>query len=188
MLYHVSQKTGLKSLQPHISTHQKAYVYAIENMVTGMLFGTRQDDFDFIISTEDNDVPVLYECYPNAFQNIYQGKSCSVYQVNDEGFQRGVTSWEPELVCESEVEVVNEIFIEDLYQRLLEEEQQGRLIIHRYEFCDEYRKRISSHIVDRLIRFEIDLDGQIAIDRRFSVYYKNLVQELVKVMDGHLLQ
>lgn len=187
MLYHVSQKTGLKSLQPHVSTHNKAYVYAIENMVTGMLFGTKQDDFDFNISTDDKGIPVIYECYPNAFQSIYKEKSCSVYQVNDEGFQRGITSWEPELVCENEVEVINEIFIEDLYQRLLEEEQGGNLIIHKYEFCDEYRKTIASHIIDRLIRFEIDLNKCIEQDRRFSIYYKDLVQELVSVMDGHLL-
>lgn len=36
MLYHVSPKAGLKILQPHKSTHKKAYVYAIENMVTGI--------------------------------------------------------------------------------------------------------------------------------------------------------
>lgn len=188
MLYHVSQKTGLKILQPHLSTHKKAYVYAIENIVTGMLFGTKQDDFDFMISTDDKNIPVLYECYPNAFENIYKGKSCSVYLVNDEGFQRGMTSWEPELVCESEVEVIEEIFIKDLYQRLLEEEQGGNLIIYRYEFCDEYRKRISSHIVDRLIRFEIDLDKCTEQDQRFSLYYKDLIRALTNVMDGHLLQ
>lgn len=187
MLYHVSPKTGLKLLQPHVSTHKKAYVYAIENMVTGMLFGTKQDDFDFIISTDDEGSPIIYECYPNAFQSIYKGKSCSVYQVNDEGFQRGITSWESEFVCENEVEVINEILIKDLYQRLLEEEQHSNLIIHRYEYCNEYRKKISSHIVDRLIRFEIDLNKCIELDRRFSLYYKGLVQELVRVMDGHLL-
>ena len=61
MLYHVSQKTGLKALQPHVSTHKKAYVYAIENMVTGILFGAKQDDFDFIINTDEKGIPAIYE-------------------------------------------------------------------------------------------------------------------------------
>lgn len=70
MLYHVSQKTGLQTLQPHTSTHKKPYVYAIENIVTGLLFGVKQDDFDFIISTDENDKPTIYECYPDAFQEL----------------------------------------------------------------------------------------------------------------------
>jgi len=188
MLYHISKEAGLKTLQPHISTHQKAYVYAIENMVTGILFGAKQDDFDFMIDTDENDNPVIYECYPDALRSIYQGKGCSVYEVNEEGFQSGLTSWDPELVCESDVEVINEIMIEDLYQRLLEEEQKGNLKIYRYEFCEEYRKKISGHIVDRLIRFEIDLEKCMEQDSRISTYYKGIVQELIRVMDGHLLQ
>ena len=50
MLYHISKTAGLKILKPHVSTHKKAYVYAIENVVIGLLFGASQDDFDFIIS------------------------------------------------------------------------------------------------------------------------------------------
>lgn len=187
MLYHVSHKSGLKTLYPRTSTHKKPYVYAIANMVTGLLFGVKMDDFDFMISTDENDKPVVYECYPGAFQKIYQGKGCSVYEVSDEGFMRGMTSWEPELVCESEVGVIDEIVVADLYERLLEEEKNGNLKVYRYEFNDEYRKKIASHIVDRIIRFDIDLDNIIENDERFAGYYKGIVQELVKVMDGHLL-
>lgn len=187
MLYHVSPETGLKTLKPHISTHQKAYVYAIENLVTGLLFGVKMDDFDFIISTDENGLPLICECYPEALRNVYQGKACSVYAVDDEGFQRGMTSWDPELVCENEVEVISETAVEDLYERLLEEEQKGNLIISRYEFCDEYRKKIAGHITDRFIRFGIDLDSCAQRDIRFATYYKNFVRELNGLMDGHLL-
>lgn len=67
MLYHVSPNAGMKTLIPHVSTHKKAYVYAVENMVTGLLFGAKQDDFDFVISTDENGIPTVYECYPDAF-------------------------------------------------------------------------------------------------------------------------
>lgn len=187
MLYHVSPQSGLKTIKPHISTHKKAYVYAIENMVTGLLFGVKQDDFDFIISTDDADVPVVYECYPEALKKVYQGKSCSVYMVDDKGFQRGMTSWSPELVCENEVKVISEIVVGDLYKRLLEEEQHGHLKLFRYEFCDEYRKKIAAHITDRFFRFGIDLENCIEKDIRFSTYYKNIIQALIELMDGHLL-
>ena len=48
MLYHVSPFAGLKTLQPKVSTHKVGYVYAIENLVTGLLFGAKWDDFDLI--------------------------------------------------------------------------------------------------------------------------------------------
>lgn len=188
MLYHVSNKSGLKILQPYYSTHKKSYVYATDHMVTGLLFGTKHDDFDFIISTNENDIPVIYECYPNAFYQIYQDKSCSVYEVSEDGFKRGTTSWDAELVNENEVKVINELFIENLYEKLLEEEEKENLLICRYKFSDEYRKMISSHIVDRIIRFDIDLNNICEQDTRFSVHYKKIVQALITTMDGHLLQ
>ncbi|MCM1039987.1 MAG: hypothetical protein NC434_11755 [Ruminococcus sp.] len=189
MLYHVSPQSDLKILQPHVSTHGTAYVYAIEDMVTGMLFGVKQDDFDFLISNDENTgIPIICECYPDAFRTVYQGQSCSVYQVAEEGFQRGKTSWDAELVCEKEVSVIKETVIDDLYERLLEEERMGHLMICRYEFRDEYRKKISSHIVDRLIRFEIDLDKCMEQDKRFALYYKDIIRGLQNIMDGHLLQ
>lgn len=188
MLYHVSPNRGLKILRPHGSTHKKAYVYAVQNMVTGFLFGTKMDDFDFIISTDDNGIPTVYECYPDAFKKIYQGRGCSVYVVEDTGFQRGLTPWSEELVCDTEVAVREEIIINDLYEKLSREERQGNLIVYRYEFNDEYRKKIAAHIVDRLIRFDVNLNECLDQDDRFCTYYRGIVENLLTVMDGHLLQ
>lgn len=47
MLYHVSHTPGIAILEPRVSSHGKPYVYAIENLVTGLLFGVKKDDFDF---------------------------------------------------------------------------------------------------------------------------------------------
>lgn len=188
MLYHVSPLKGIKVLSPSISTHKKPYVYAIENIVTGVLFGVKQDDFDFIISTDEKDNPIVYECYPEAFLKKYGGKGCSVYEVKEDDFLRGMTSWSPELVCEKAVDVIKEIEINDIYAYLLEEEKKGNIRIHRYENTNEYRSMISKHVVNRLIRFEIKLDTCLEQqDERFNQYYRRIIQELRKVMDGHLL-
>lgn len=187
MLYHVSPVSGLKKLTPHVSTHQTPYVYAIESMVTGLLFGVRKDDFDFLISTDNSGTPTVYECYPNALESIYQGKSCSVYSVAEEGFLRGMTSWSAELVCPNEVPVLDECSVSDLYQRLLEEEKNGTLILRRYEHTPAYRKLIAGHVIDRLIRFDMDLSRCLEQDPRFALHYRALVQALAAVMDGHLL-
>ena len=187
MLYHVSPSAGLKTLQPRISTHGKAYVYAIENMVTGLLFGVRHDDFDFCISTDENDKPTVYECYPGAFLKIYGGKSCSVYEVDEKGFQRGLTSWSPELVSEQETSVIRETAVADLAERLLEEERNGNLKLCRYEFTKEYRKKITAHVVDRIFRFQIDLQHIMEQDERFSGSFRGIVESLQTVLDGNML-
>lgn len=152
MLYHVSPVQGIKQLQPHSSTHGKAWVYAIRDRTTGLLFGVKQDDFDFCISVE-NDVPVLRECYPGALEACYAGKACSVYEVEEEGFLNGQTDWEPEMVNPSPVGVAREEYVPDLLTELQREERNGHLVIVRYTDTAAYRQMISAHIVDRLVRF-----------------------------------
>jgi len=184
MLYHVSATAGIKVLEPRASTHGKAYVYAIDNVVTGLLFGAPKDDFDFFIGTMDG-IPVCFECYPGAFERVYAGKSCSVYELSEEGFLHGMTSWNAEVVCEHPVEVQREVVVPDLYERLLQEERDGNLIIRRYENSQEYKKMMSKHITDRLIRF--DAMKHLETDKRFQQHYKGLIEALWEVMDGHLL-
>lgn len=184
MLYHVSSTPGITVLTPRVSSHGKAYVYAVDDLVTGLLFGAKHDDFDFLLSTDKGETPVVYECYPDAFCLVYQGKACSVYELKEDGFLRGMTSWDPELVCESEVAVESETVIADLYSRLLQEAASGKLILHRYSDSQEYRHLISEHIVDRLIRF--DALDRLDTDARFQKYYRAIIEELRSVMDGHL--
>ncbi len=173
-------------LQPRVSSHGKAYVYALENLTTGLLFGAIHDDFDFQLDVNAEGKPELYECYPGAFSAVYTGKSCTVYEVNEDGFLRGITSWSPELVSPQPVPVVRETFVPDLAARLEQAEEAGHLIVHRYADTPDYRKRISGHIVDRLIRF--DMLDQIHEDPRLTLHFGALAEGLRRVMDGHLLE
>lgn len=184
IVYHVSDTSGIRVLQPRVSTHKKPYVYAIDNLVTGLLFGVRKDDFDFLITTDQEDRPVVYECYPDAFRQKYEGRSCSIYELSEEGFVRGATSWTPELVSERETPVLRETAVTDLYSRLLEEEKQGNLVLQRYQDTSEYKKMIVIPIVDRLIRFDV-LDGDWERDSRFATYYRPLIEGLLAFTNGH---
>lgn len=186
MLYHVSLTPNLHTLTPRISSHHKPYVYAIDNLTTALLFGARKDDFDFLLDTDAQDRPVLYECYPDSFRKIYQDKGCSVYELEDTGFLRNVTGWPPELVCETEVTVEREVAVPDLYARLLSEEAAGRLIVHRYSQNPEYRRLIAGHIVDRLIRFDL-VEHFDRIDSRGEQHFRPLIDGLKALLDGHLL-
>lgn len=187
ILYHVSPTPGLTVLTPHVSSHGKPYVYAIDDLTTGLLFGVHKDDFDFLILTDDQGIPDVYECYPGAFQKVYEGKNCSVYEVSGDTFLRGMTSWKPELVSETAVPVLRELPVPDLYTALLDREKQGALRLHPYEHTPEYRKMIASHVVDRIIRFDPELKGFTRTDPRFATHFASLVKALREAMDGHLL-
>ncbi len=186
MLYHVSPTPNLRTLTPRISSHHKPYVYVIDNLTTALLFGAKKDDFDFLLDTDDQNQPVLHECYPDAFRKIYQGKGCSVYEVEDKGFLRNITGWAPELVSETEVNVVREVTIPDLYACLLTEESAGRLMVYRYNQSPEYHRLIAGHIVDRLIRFDL-LEHFDRVDIRGELYFRPLIDGLKALLDGHLL-
>lgn len=185
-LYHVSAAPGIEVLQPRLSSHGRAYVYAIDNFVTALLFGAKHDDFDLILDEDREGRPEVWECYPDAFRTVYEGKGCSVYEVGGEGFRRGVTGWDPELVSEAETPVLRETAVEDLYGLLLERERAGALSVHRYEDEPGYKRMVSEHIVDRLIRFDL-LERFEREDPRGQRYYRGLVEGLRSVMDGHLL-
>ena len=187
ILYHVSPTPGLTILVPHLSSHSKPYVYAIDDLTTGLLFGAKKDDFDLLIFTGGDGVPSVYECYPDAFQQVYEGKSCSVYEVSGDTFLRGMTSWTSELVSESAVPILREIPVPDLYAALLEREKQGALRVHFYDHSPEYRALIASHVTDRMIRFDLDLESITETDPRFAAHFNRLVSALREVMDGHLL-
>lgn len=185
MLYHVSNTQGIKTLEPRTSTHGKPYVYAIKDFVTGLLFGVRQDDFDFIISTRDDGKTEVYECYPNALKIKYRNQKCSVYELEETGFMAGQTGWSAEFVCDTTVNVMNEFIVTDIYETLLDEEKKNNLIIHYYENSLEYKRKISEHIADRLIRF--DALKYKNTDDRFKNYYCNLITALEEVMSGKYL-
>ena len=168
MLYHSSPTQNIRVLTPSPSTHGTPYVYAIDNPVTSILFGVKHDDFDFCISTDDGGKPIIAECYLNAFETVFSGKSCSLYELPDDGFMRGMTGWDAELVCEREVKILREILVEDVLSRLLEEERCGRLEIQRYNEARE--PGIIAHVTDRLERFSVNVPDFIKHDPRFERY------------------
>lgn len=184
MLYHVSPAAGLTVLEPRVSTHGQPWVYALADEVTALLFGARQDDFDFCIDTNEDGLAEVWECWPGALQGCYGGQRCSVYEISEVGFLSGQTGWSPEWVCPAPVPVLRETPVPDLYARLTAEAARGSLILHRWEDTPDYRARISNHVVDRLIRWNI-LDHPIP--PRLTAHFGPLIEALQAVLDGRYL-
>lgn len=173
MLYHASKLHDLNELKPHISTHGKAYVYAIRSELMAMLFGTPKDDFDVLIDAENGKV-VLHECYPDALKTVYEGKSCSLYTVEEANFQEGLTGWDEELVCSVPVTVQSEKRIEDIYKQLMAEVEKENCEIHFFERSEEYLSFLRDELQERVDAFGIDEEYRKK-DSRFIKYHNQLL-------------
>lgn len=184
MLYHTSTVTGLLQLEPRVSSHGIPYVYAIENKVTSMLFGAKKDDFDFLMDEEEG-IPILMECYMGAFDHVYSEKSCSVYELSHESFQKGRTNWSVEWVSEQPVKILREFRILDLKEELLQQVERGALILHCFQNTLPYKAKISDHIIDRMIRF--NKFERIHEDTRFAQYFPNLIKQYQELISGRFL-
>lgn len=173
MLYHASKTPGLKALLPSPSTHGKAYVYAIRERLTALLFGAPKDDFDLLMD-EENGRPVVWECWPGALQKIYGGRQCSLYTVAEDGFLAGQTGWDPELVCETPVPVLKEEEIPDLYACLLRTRDAGECVLHFYSEDAAYQAFLREEIGERVADFGLTRQ-QMEADERFVRWFLPLL-------------
>lgn len=172
MLYHASKVSGLRMLIPKESTHGKKYVYAIGNRLTAILFGAPKDDFDLLMDEADRK-PVLYECYPHALKRVYEGKACSLYTVEEDGFLPHQTGWEPELVCEREVPVVHEEQIPNIYLEIAAASGRGECVLHTYSEDEAYRNFLRDELRERVRAFRLTKE-QMDGDPRFVRYFYSL--------------
>lgn len=173
MLYHASKIADLKRLEPHPSTHQTPYVYAIKSKLAAMLFGAPKDDFDLLMDLEGGK-PVLYECYPEALKNVYSGKACSIYTVEGTGFLAGMTGWKEELVCPFAVDVVREEVVEDIYAQLIRAAENGQCILRFFEREEAYLALIREELQERIRIFGMT-EEDMRTDARFADYHKELL-------------
>lgn len=183
MLYHASRTENLKVLIPKASTHGTPLVYATDNRSLALLFGASKDDFDLLIDLTEGKI-VVFECYENAFKEIYEQKSCSLYQMESSAFVKNKTGWSGEFVSTEPVQVMKECKIENLYSAVMQEVKNGNILLYTYSHSIEYKRIISNHIVDRLIRFEI-LDGEIPA--RIRERFPRIIKGLKALMSGEYL-
>lgn len=168
MLYHASNIHNLQYLKPNKSTHGGSY-----DKVTAVCFGAPKDDFDILIDEEDG-VPVLFECYPDAFKKVYKGKSCSLYTVEEEQFVSGRTGWDSELVSENTIQVLNEDMILDIYDYIIEAANRNECILNLYSDSESYQHMLKEELEERIKDFGLSKE-QMANDNRFELYFSKIV-------------
>lgn len=178
-IYHVSTVPNLKVLKPRVSTHGKAYVYATTYLEFALFFGGIKSagDFDGIYGIKD-DIPFFYEAYKGALKRRFDGAKCYIYEVDPSTFEKYKTSFKGEVTSEKPVKVLSCKKIDNLYQHLLELNENGKLQLRFFEDTKEYKKMIYDHISDRIISFNILDNKNSGIYRFCKRHFPTVLEEL----------
>lgn len=184
-LYHVSYVGGLDYIEPRVSTHGKAWVYATRNYALGLLFGSNKGrgdlDGDYGINTKDNK-PFFNEAYEGALKRRFEGCSCYVYEVEDTNFEEGKTSFCAELVSEKPAKVLSCKKVENLYEEIQKLIEKNEIHFHEYSINEDYQKYIKKHLKDRIVRYKVLEDKT---DKRY-LFCKEKFPEILEEVENEL--
>ena len=178
MFYHISQQKGLTELEPRVSTHKKAWVYALKDPKVGLVFagrdnlGNKADDCFTQYGINSGGIPEIFELYDGCFNDIFKGKDCYIYELEDSGFKDNQTSWAPEWVSTKKTNIVGCRYIKDILEEIENLEKSGKFIIHRFQHTKNYQEFVEKRIRHVLYR---NKSGWINIATIKHFY--NIVQE-----------
>ena len=135
MYYHCSPVSGLKTLLPGTPEGfgKPKGVYLTTLLPMALMYGIRNYEYTYGYTKEGQ--IYLDEYFPNALEVLCRGRSASLYICQPESVY--TTKIPNEAVSEGPVKVLEEIFIPDVAEALLEQERLGNLPIRRYDGLSE---------------------------------------------------
>ena len=130
MYYHCSPVRGLTVLQPNKPRHfdKPGGVYLTTSLPMALFYGIRH--FEYTYGYTKTGQIYFDEYFPNALEELYRGKAASLYLCRPQAVE--TTKIPNEAISAQPVEVLEERFIPDLMEALLEQERTGALVIRRH--------------------------------------------------------
>lgn len=117
ILYHGSPTGGLTELKPFISEHKEPYIYFSTNPVVALLYAMRPvpKPFSWYPYGFDGETMVYSEYYPDAFADIYKGKTGYLYECSSVPNAENPTNINCAYTCKSPVAVDRATEIPDIW-------------------------------------------------------------------------
>lgn len=173
-LYHGSSISGMKQLEPHISTHGN-FLYATRSKELAIIFSNRAgDDMTFsLFRTSAQEPWQLVERIPNGFPTMF-GNSASIYTIDDKSFSDIHTGFD-EVVSKVPVMVLNEEKIPNVYQKIQELGESGTIAIYRYPNRPKEIPQDDSDLLNKISRNATLPTEQVA---RLLFLHPNLLDQV----------
>ena len=181
MFYHASNRGDLKILKPHVSSHGKSWVYfstkrenilvylsnAVEKHIKEKYNRPLQKYEKWASYGITNDGKVrVEEYYPNATKETFGGVSGYIYSVNNLQNPQPLRGIKDVFVIQDEVSVDGVEYVEDAYVEILKAEQEGKIVVERYEeISDQKRQWIHNIILSEYQNSENDDYKEFLLDK-----------------------
>ena len=128
--YHCSPTANLTVLSPKRPEAfvKRPAVYMSTLLPMALMYGIRNYEYTYGYTASGQ----LYyaEYFPNALEELYRGHPASLYLCAPEVVE--TTDIPNEAICQSNVPIIRETLIPDIYEALLEQQKAGALLIYRY--------------------------------------------------------
>ena len=179
-VYHASKTRNLKSIRPNISTHNKVWVYAAKTFAFSSVFLGKNNDF-ICQSGISNGCPFIYERFEGALDYAYKSVKGSIYKLSARDFVEGKTQCSGEVVSEFSAEVVEELFVGDSLENILNLEKQEKIIIYRYPNRPSHAPADKIDIIEKAIKWTIEKGDEILnqIEQYHPDVLEKVIQELI---------
>ena len=132
--YHGSPIGNLKELIPFVSEHQKSYIYFATNPLVALLYSVKPvpKPFSFYPYGFDQNNTLIYsEYFPNAFYELYNGKTGYLYEVDNLSAVENPTNINSAVVCENPIKIDNVTKISNVYEYYMQKEKSGEFRIKK---------------------------------------------------------
>ena len=154
VLYHGSSVGGINVLLPNISEHKEPYIYFSTNSVVAAFYMVHvvERPFNwFPYGFNEKGVPVYTEYYPKAIEDVYSGKQGFLYECYNVSNINNPTNINCAYTCKDPVTVDNCIVFNDIYDKFMEFEKNGELIIEKFETLSEKELAFAHKYLQNLI-------------------------------------
>lgn len=186
LLYHGSSVGGIHTLQPFTADHGNPYVYFTTSDVSAALYAARAVEKPYYWAPIGYDAlgRVTYtEVWKNAFYELFSGKRGYLYccEVDEKKLLR-FPSHLSLRVSSDPVAVSHREEIPDLYTWFRQREQEGKLVIQRFESLAQ-EQRILWH------RVALEtLSASISIQSRENAFAQFVQEKMPAVWERFLLE
>ena len=178
--YHGSAVCGLRTLTPYANPHSNLKypcVYLSTNKALASIYIWNKPYKWMTFVIREDGMPVYEESFRGGLREFYSGVKGCIYTCEGEFETDENTAIRHAVISREPVEIVDTDPVEDAYERILQYERDGQLVIHRFEDLTEAQRRSDrSMILGAIRRLEL-LKGEHPLSGFVSETFPELWEE-----------
>lgn len=181
-LYHASTIQGLHTIEPRVSTHGHAWVYAMGKPEYSLMFLGNHSDFINQIGFMGT-TPCIVERFEGALAYAYKNMSGSIYTLSRDEFKSGMTTFNLEFICDHPCDVIEEKKITDALKEITRLESEHKLKIYRYPHHPSWIPADKSDLIDKAIA-SAKRPGSTALDI-IKKFHPDIVDKVTRRLEKY---